>query len=84
MGSMNWRNIGTCAKGRVLLISSGLKEDVVKAGVMLGIGITNANVRDTFNVPYGYAMDNMNPEATPLLKQVTAFSYASFFFLRDG
>jgi 26S proteasome regulatory subunit N1 len=53
---------------------SGLKEDVVKAGVMLGIGITNANVRDTFNVPYGYAVDNMTPESSPLVKQVTAFA----------
>lgn len=42
---------------------------------MLGIGITNANVRDTFNVPYGYAVDNMTPESSPLVKQVTAFAY---------
>jgi hypothetical protein len=48
---------------------------------MLGIGITNANVRDTFNVPYGYAVDNMTPEASPLLKQVTAFSYVHLLIL---
>jgi len=41
---------------------------------MLGIGITNASVRDTFNVPFGYAVDNMGPESSPLVKQVTAFA----------
>ena len=47
---------------------------------MLGIGITNANVRDSFNVPYGYATENMSPENSPLIKQVTAFAYVFVAF----
>jgi len=54
---------------------SGLGEDYIKAGVLLGIGIANANVRDSFDIPYSYAADQIPiNEQTNLVKQCTALS----------
>eukprot|EP01126_Amoeba_proteus_P027761 TRINITY_DN2749_c0_g2_i2.p1 TRINITY_DN2749_c0_g2~~TRINITY_DN2749_c0_g2_i2.p1 ORF type:complete len:727 (+),score=165.99 TRINITY_DN2749_c0_g2_i2:244-2181(+) len=58
---------------------SGLKADAIEAGIMLGIGIANANIRDSFNVALSYAENNIISPSS-LVKQCTAlalgFAYA--------
>lgn len=47
---------------------------------MLGIGITNINIRDTFNITLTYAENNMRSESA-LVKQCTALAYVSFVYV---
>jgi len=52
---------------------SALQEDFVRAGVLLGIGLCNANVRDPFDIPYSYAADTYPiGKQSNLVKQCTA------------
>lgn len=54
-------------------------DDYVKAGVMLGMGITNVNIRTSFNIAYTFLMDHIN-SSSPLVMQCAAlgmgFAYA--------
>jgi 26S proteasome regulatory subunit N1 len=52
---------------------SALKDENIKAGVMLGVGITNANIRDSFNLPYSFAEDYIKSDSG-LVKQCTALA----------
>eukprot|EP01125_Pyxidicula_operculata_P009198 TRINITY_DN3049_c0_g1_i2.p1 TRINITY_DN3049_c0_g1~~TRINITY_DN3049_c0_g1_i2.p1 ORF type:complete len:820 (-),score=188.81 TRINITY_DN3049_c0_g1_i2:106-2532(-) len=49
------------------------KDEYVKAGVMLGVGIVNANIRSTFDIAFTFVSDYIS-DPSPLIKQCCALA----------
>ncbi len=52
------------------------KDEFVQAGVMLGMGVANVNVRTPFNVAYAFIADHLK-DASSLVRQCSALAYGS-------
>jgi len=53
---------------------SYIKNDFVKAGVMLGVGIVNSNVRTPFDIAFSFISDSLGDDSSSLVKQCSALA----------